>query len=271
MRIADMLLSKGYSVGQQLGEGTYSKVRTAENLADGRMCAVKIVDRHKARTDYLQKFMPRELAIIAKLNHSNIVKCCAIIENSDYIFQVMDYAEKGDVMSVIQEEGRLPEDVCKRIFQDTLSGMKYLHDMNIAHRDLKCENILIFHNNRAAISDFGFSCFYNNSADKCQTFCGSKAYASPEVLQGIPYDPKLSDVWSLGIVLFTMLCGTQPFGDGNVTTMVQKQLWRTYTFPMTTSGTISSKVRQLVHVILEPCVNMRPTVATILVSDWLKK
>lgn len=273
MRIADILHGAGYSVGQQLGEGTYSKVRTAERRTDGTMCAVKIVDRHRVRKDYLQKFMPKELEIIAKLNHENIVKIYVIIQTTEFVFQIMEYAEKGDVLKMIQTRGFLQEEQCKIIFQDIINGVKYLHDNCIAHRDLKCENILVFESNKAAVSDFGFSCTFNEHADSflCRTFCGSTAYASPEVLQGIPYDPRKSDVWSLGIVLFTMLCGMMPFDDGNVTSMVQKQLSRNYNFPKFALDKTSEAVKHLVYSILEPCCKKRPTLEKILSSEWLKE
>lgn len=272
MRIADILVSHGYSVGQQLGEGTYTKVRTAERLTDGTMCAVKIVDKERTRSDYLEKFMPRELEIIAKLNHENVIKTFRIVQTKEFVFQVMEYAEKGDVLKMIQQHGHIQEDKCKKMFRDVIKGVKYLHDMDIAHRDLKCENILIFKNNRAVVSDFGFSCSLLENANtfKCRTFCGSTAYASPELLRGIPYDPRCNDIWSLGIILFTMLCGMMPFDDGNVTRMIEKQLARGFTFPKTIHDKISPTVKQCVCSILEPNIDDRPTISKLLASEWLR-
>lgn len=273
LRIADVLVSKGYSIGQPIGEGTYSKVRTAERLQDGTMCAVKIIDRSKVRTDYLTKFWPSELAIIQQLSHKNVIKVFEIIQTKDFIFHIMEYAEKGDILRLIKQNGFLSEEKCKLMFRDVVNGVKYLHDNKIAHRDLKCENILVFSDNRAAISDFGFSCFIDSTCSSMnslrRTFCGSTAYASPELLQGIPYEPKVNDIWSLGVVLFTMLCGTLPFDDGNVTRMVQKQLFRDFTFSTSVKDKLSEEVKRFVAEILEPNTNERPSIDQLLSSDWV--
>lgn len=270
MRIADILAAKGFRIGHQLGEGTYSKVRTVERVSDRKICAVKIIDRQKARKDYLMKFLPRELEIIVRLKHKNVIETFLCIETKEFIFQIMPYAENGDVLQLIHRCCFIPEEKAKNIFRDISNGLNYLHNLNIAHRDLKCENILIFKNNVAALSDFGFSrAFDNDSNNVCRTFCGSTAYASPELLRGIPYDPKVNDVWSMGIVLFTMLCGTMPFDDANVTRLVRQQLSRDIKFPPRVTSKISEGAKQFVFDILEPSISKRPTADQLLVSKWL--
>lgn len=271
MRIADTLAAKGYRVGHQLGEGTYSKVRTVERVADRKMCAVKIIDRQKARKDYLTKFLPRELEIIKRIKHKNVIQTFMCIETRDFIFQIMQYAEKGDVLQMIHNLGFISEVKAKSIFTDVLNGLKYLHDLNIAHRDLKCENILIFKNNVAALTDFGFArSFDTRSSDlMCRTFCGSSAYASPELLRGIPYDPRVNDIWGTGVILYTMLCGTMPFNDSNATRLVQQQLSRDIKFPPRVNGKITEKCKLLVFDILDPSITKRPDVDTILSSSWI--
>ncbi|XP_045212517.1 testis-specific serine/threonine-protein kinase 3-like [Mercenaria mercenaria] len=272
MRIADTLAAKGYRVGHQLGEGTYSKVRTVERVADRKMCAVKIIDRQKARKDYLAKFLPRELEIIKRLKHKNVIQTFLCIETKEFIFQIMQYAEKGDVLQLIHSHGFIHELKAKTIFHDVANGLKYLHSLNIAHRDLKCENILIFKNNVAAVTDFGFArAFDIDSSDMmCRTFCGSTAYASPELLRGIPYDPKGNDIWGMGVILFTMLCGSMPFNDTNVTRLVQQQLSRDIKFPPRVNSRVSEVCKKFVFDILDPGITKRPTIDTLISSDWLR-
>lgn len=273
MRIADTLTDKGYRVGHELGEGTYSRVRTVERVADRKTYAVKIIDRLKARKDYLSKFLPRELEIITRLQHENVIRTFLCIQTKEFIFQIMQYAERGDVLSYINRCIFIPEGIAKRIFYDISSGLEYMHDMNIAHRDLKCENILIFKNNVAALSDFGFSRAFDNDAIDimCRTYCGSTAYASPELLRGIPYDPKVNDVWGMGVILFTMLCGTMPFDDANITRLVQQQLSRAIKYPPRVDGKVSEGGKQSVFSILDPNINTRPTINNVLSSEWLKQ
>lgn len=273
MRFADILQSKGYATGQQVGEGTYSKVRTAERLDDGMTCAVKVIDKNKARTDYLRKFMPRELEIIMKLKHENVICTFEVIQTRDFVFQVMEYAEQGDVLHLIHRRGPFPEGMAKNIFRDMSNGLKYMHDMHVTHRDLKCENILIRKDNSAVICDFGFA--YEFARDttnvKCRTFCGSTAYASPELVRGIPYDPRQNDVWSSGCILFTMLCGTMPFDDSNLTKMVQKQLSKDFRYPFKVSGLISDQCKTFIKHVLEPDTNKRFAIEDVLESSWLKR
>ena len=269
MRIADILTEKGYRIGQRIGEGTYSKVRTVERTGNGQTYAVKIVDTLRARKEYLQTFMPRELAIILTLEHENVIKTYEVIKTKDFVFQIMQYAEKGDLLQIIQNEGAFSEEKGKQTFRDICKGTKYLHDKNIAHRDLKCENILILQNSQAVISDFGFArAFDQTDTLLCSTFCGSSAYASPEVLRGIPYNPKLNDIWSLGIILYVIICGGMPFDDTNFKAMLEKQLSKDIQYPARLQGKINSKIQELISQILEPNISKRTVVEQILSSDW---
>ena len=270
MRIADILAENGYRVGQQVGEGTYSKVRTVERTSDGKTCAVKIVDKQKAREDYLQKFMPRELAIVLKLDNENVVSTYEIIEARDFVFQIMQYAERGDLLRIIHADGPLTEERAKQIFNDICKGVQYMHDRNIAHRDLKCENILILTNNSAVISDFGFARMFEDTKElMCKTFCGSSAYASPELLRGFLYNPKLNDIWSLGIILYVMLCGGMPFDDNNIKIMVDKQLSKDIQFPSRIKEKLNMQYKTLLLQLLEPDISKRLVIEGVLESDWL--
>lgn len=272
MRIADILTSKGYRIGQQIGEGTYSKVRTLERISDGKMCAVKIIDKLKARKDYIVKFLPRELEIILRLKHENVVETFDCFQTKDYVFEIMQYAENGDVLRLIRKCQFIPEQKARSILKDALKGLKYMHDMNIAHRDLKCENILILKDNTVVISDFGFSRAFEgepNDVFLCHTFCGSAAYASPELLRGTPYNPKLNDVWSMGVILFTMLCGTMPFDDSNATKQVQQQLSRDIKYPSRVCDRVNEDSRSFVSYMLDPNTNTRPSADDLLSSEWI--
>ncbi|KAL4240480.1 hypothetical protein ACF0H5_001272 [Mactra antiquata] len=272
MKIADILTSKGYRIGQQIGEGTYSKVRTVERTSDGKMCAVKIIDKYKARRDYLSKFLPRELEIILRLKHKNVIETFACFQTREFVFEIIQYAENGDVLQLIRRRHFIYEQRAKPILKDALNGLKYMHDLNIVHRDLKCENILLLKDNTAVISDFGFSRAFESESSEtfmCKTFCGSAAYASPELLRGIPYDPKLNDVWSMGVILYTMLCGTMPFDDGNATKQVQQQLSRGIKYPSRVTNNISEDSKLFVFKILDPNTLTRPSADDLLTSDWM--
>lgn len=145
----------------------------------------------------------------------------------------MDYCSMGDLLERIRINGALSEKRSKLYFHQLCLAINYLHSMNISHRDIKCENVLIHSNSCVKLTDFGFSRRLDKlkKPNSCKTFCGSTAYAAPEILKGIPYDPKLYDMWSLGCVLYIMLCGCMPYDDDNILLTIKKQESHIIYFP----------------------------------------
>jgi serine kinase len=270
LRLADFLLLSGYRLGSTIGEGTYSKVRIAERTSNGEILAIKMIDKRHARKDYIEKFLPRELEIATLVKHPNVICSYEVLHHGESVYIMMDYAAKGDLLQLIQTCGYLSEKDGKRMFREMVEALNYLHNLGITHRDLKCENILIMCDDRVAISDFGFSRLYPNDVIMCTTHCGSRAYASPELLSGSPYDPRTNDVWSLGVVLFVMICGTMPFDDSNLNTMRKKQISERISIPDTAKNRISSECVEIITNILDPNIESRPGVSDILNSRWLK-
>jgi serine kinase len=274
LRMADVLIDRGYRLGSKIGEGTYAKVRICERNKDGTILAVKIVNLKKASKDYINKFMPRELNIIQRINHRNIINTHDVIRSNNLMYIVIDYAERGDLLQHIRDNGPIPDKEAKNMFRQILSAVKYLHETNIAHRDLKCENILIMRDKSVVVSDFGFARPLE-TADLFEgkfmsvTFCGSPSYAPPEVLSGIPYDPKMSDVWSLGVLLYIMVSGTMPYDDSNVRKMVNNQLYNKMTFPEHLDSKINPDCKSLIRQMLEPSLDKRLTIENILQSKWV--
>ncbi|NXI46698.1 TSSK1 kinase, partial [Galbula dea] len=221
---------KGYTLSSTLGEGSYGKVKSAYCNRLKCNVAIKIIDRRKTPLDFLERFLPREIEALKRLQHPSIIKTYEIFETSaGKLYIVMELGEKGDLLNYIKITGAIKEESACIKFQQLASAIKYCHDLDFAHRDLKCENILLTENLNIKLSDFGFSkCLSRDKNGKIilsETFCGSAAYAAPEVLEGIPYDPRISDIWSLGVILYTMVYALLPFDDSNVKKMIflQKQ------------------------------------------------
>ncbi|NXN41181.1 TSSK1 kinase, partial [Rhinoptilus africanus] len=219
---------KGYSLSEMLGEGSYGKVKSA--YSDRLKCnvAIKIINKKKTPQDFLERFLPREIEALKRLHHPSIIETYEIFESSaGKVYIVMELGEKGNLLDYIKITGAMKEDIARIKFNQLASAVKHCHDLDIAHRDLKCENILLDENLNIKLSDFGFSKSLsrdeNGKTILSKTFCGSAAYAAPEVLQGIPCDPKISDMWSLGVILYTMVYALMPFDDSNVRNMISIQ------------------------------------------------
>jgi len=138
----------------------------------------------------------------------------------------MSLADNGDLLDFVKNNGEVSEQRARIWFSQICKGTDYLHSKDIAHRDLKCENVLLSRNYNCKLTDFGFSRYCNDLGPSmlCETFCGSAAYAAPEVVGGTPYMPKMADVWSLGVILYAMLNASMPFNDSNRRKLLSDQL-----------------------------------------------
>lgn len=126
----------------------------------------------------------------------------------------MEFAENGSLLDRIKRNDHLDEEQSRIFFSQICDGVGYCHDHGVVHRDIKCENLLLDKNMNIKLIDFGFSRKITNT-ELSDTFCGSFSYASPEILQNQPYQPKFSDIWAIGVVLFSMVFGKLPFDDSN--------------------------------------------------------
>ena len=184
----------------------------------------------------------------------------------------MRYAENGDLLDFIQKTGPIPEQLSKLWFRQITSGIQYLHRMNIAHRDLKCENILLTKKFHIKLADFGFARYCVNQDGLrvlSHTYCGSAAYAAPEIVGGVPYNPKLADVWSLGVILFIMFNGVMPFDDEHLPNLLKTQWNKKWSFLPELRQIISNPAKNLVKNLLEPDITQRLTIEMVANHEWL--
>lgn len=270
------LEQRGYSIGKKIGQGSYASVHLADYVdqsAKKLRLACKIFDKEKAPHDFLEKFFPRELDILTKIENPHIIQVHSILQRGPRVFIFMNYAENGDLLDHIKRNGVTAEHNAKMWFRQMASGLQYLHNKNIAHRDLKCENILLSRKFHVKIADFGFARFCMDDAGRrvlSETYCGSAAYAAPEVVSGTPYNPKLADVWSLGIILFIMLNASMPFDDSNLKKLLKDQTSRNWMFRTRVRETASPLCKSIVRHILEPDITLRLTLDRILAHEWLR-
>lgn len=137
----------------------------------------------------------------------------------------MEYAANGSLLEIIRRDSVIDEPRARKWFKQLVEAVDYCHSRGVVHRDIKCENLLLNSDFDIKLSDFGFAKgnmkITNGQIPLSNTFCGSYAYASPEILKGIPYHPQYSDIWSMGVVLFAMVYGRLPFDDTNYKDLIK--------------------------------------------------
>jgi len=213
------IAAKGYVIGDALNSGSFATVY-AVTKGDKRM-AVKIINLETASAQFTNKFLPRELSAICKLNHPNIIKPADIIVEKDggvqkKVLIFMDRADKGDLLGCLSN-GPVPEEQAKKWAFQIADALDMMHNEDhIAHRDLKLENILINSDSNAVLCDFGFSRDVNLDDKLSGTYCGSLPYVAPEIVNHHMYDPFKADCWSLGIIIFSILQNSMPVSNTSI-------------------------------------------------------
>ncbi|XP_051535078.1 serine/threonine-protein kinase MARK2-like isoform X6 [Myxocyprinus asiaticus] len=218
-----------YRLLKTIGKGNFAKVKLARHVLTGKEVAVKIIDKTQLNSSSLQKLF-REVRIMKLLNHPNIVKLFEVIETEKTLYLVMEYASGGEVFDYLVAHGRMKEKEARAKFRQIVSAVQYCHQKCIVHRDLKAENLLLDADMNIKIADFGFSNEFT-VGNKLDTFCGSPPYAAPELFQGKKYDGPEVDVWSLGVILYTLVSGSLPFDGQNLKELRERVLRGKYRIP----------------------------------------
>ncbi|XP_026072208.1 serine/threonine-protein kinase MARK2-like isoform X4 [Carassius auratus] len=218
-----------YRLLKTIGKGNFAKVKLARHVLTSKEVAVKIIDKTQLNSSSLQKLY-REVRLMKFLNHPNIVKLFEVIDTEKTLYLVMEYASGGEVFDYLVAHGRMKEKEARAKFRQIVSAVQYCHQKCIVHRDLKAENLLLDADMNIKIADFGFSNEFT-MGNKLDTFCGSPPYAAPELFQGKKYDGPEVDVWSLGVILYTLVSGSLPFDGQNLKELRERVLRGKYRIP----------------------------------------
>jgi 5'-AMP-activated protein kinase catalytic alpha subunit len=252
-----------FILGQKLGSGTFGVVRLATHIITGEKVAVKILDKYKILKEADKRRLEREIKILKILRHNNIVHLYNVIQTSSTIYLVMEYVDGNELFEYIVHKRRLSELEACKFYQQLISGVEYLGKLGIAHRDLKPENLLLDKKKNIKIVDFGLSNLYRNNELLC-TACGSPCYAAPEMLNGKRYNGLQVDIWSSGIVLYAMICGTLPFEDPDNNILYKKIKQGNFNIP----EFVSDKAKDILHRILNIDPAKRYTIEQIKSHPW---
>ena len=258
-------IKKGnYILGETIGEGAFAKVKLATHIFTGEKVAIKILDKQVLEADaqnqniqnppsldnsFLNDMqrIKKEIKILKELRHKNIIQLYEIMESENKLYIVMEYCEGKELFDYIVKRKHLTEKEACRFFQQIINGVEYLHLNNITHRDLKPENLLLTNKKRIKISDFGLSTKTNSYYDFLTTPCGTPSYAPPEMLRGDEYSGIYSDIWSCGIILYTMLVGNLPCAESKEYLIYECIIKHNYEYP----SYLSEAVKDLLEKILK--------------------
>ncbi|XP_077476573.1 MAP/microtubule affinity-regulating kinase 3a isoform X7 [Stigmatopora argus] len=252
-----------YRLLKTIGKGNFAKVKLARHILTGREVAIKIIDKTQLNPNSLQKLF-REVRIMKILNHPNIVNLFEVIETERTLYLVMEYASGGEVFDYLVAHGRMKEKEARAKFRQIVSAVQYCHQKHIVHRDLKAENLLLDADMNIKIADFGFSNEFT-LGNKLDTFCGSPPYAAPELFQGKKYDGPEVDVWSLGVILYTLVSGSLPFDGQNLKELRERVLRGKYRIPFYMSTDCENLLKRFL--VLNPA--KRGTLEQIMRDRWI--
>uniref|UniRef100_A0A4W4DZ57 non-specific serine/threonine protein kinase n=1 Tax=Electrophorus electricus TaxID=8005 RepID=A0A4W4DZ57_ELEEL len=238
-----------YRLLKTIGKGNFAKVKLARHVLTGKEVAVKIIDKTQLNSSSLQKVR---------------LKLFEVIETEKTLYLVMEYASGGEVFDYLVAHGRMKEKEARAKFRQIVSAVQYCHQKCIVHRDLKAENLLLDADMNIKIADFGFSNEFT-LGNKLDTFCGSPPYAAPELFQGKKYDGPEVDVWSLGVILYTLVSGSLPFDGQNLKELRERVLRGKYRIPFYMSTDCENLLKKFL--ILNP--TKRGSLEQIMKDRWM--
>ncbi|XP_042543246.1 serine/threonine-protein kinase SIK1 [Dipodomys spectabilis] len=253
-----------YDVERTLGKGNFAVVKLARHRVTKTQVAIKIIDKTRLDSGNLEKIY-REVQLMKLLNHPHIIKLYQVMETKDMLYIVTEFAKNGEMFDYLTSNGHFSENEARKKFWQILSAVEYCHDHHIVHRDLKTENLLLDGNMDIKLADFGFGNFYN-PGEPLSTWCGSPPYAAPEVFEGKEYEGPQLDIWSLGVVLYVLVCGSLPFDGPNLPTLRQRVLEGRFRIPFFMSQDCETLIRRMLAV--DPA--KRISIAQIRQHRWMQ-
>jgi len=258
-----------YDLGKVIGRGAFSVVKEGIRKEDRKKYAIKCIAKKQIDKKELA-LLEREIDIMKKLQHPNIIQLMEVIDSPDTLYLVIEYAGGGELFDAIVNKGQYSEADAGKIIKQILEAIQYVHDHGIAHRDLKPENLLLSAEEKEdciKIADFGLSKDFGQ--EQLQTSCGTPDYVAPEVLLGEPYDMSV-DIWSIGVICYVLLCGFPPFYGETQKELFENIMSGTFDFPSPEWDSVSDAAKTFIKKILVVDASKRYTAEQSLNDPWLK-
>ncbi|XP_052869708.1 uncharacterized protein LOC128275292 [Anopheles cruzii] len=254
-----------YDLEETLGSGHFAVVKLARHVFTGEKVAVKVIEKTKL-DEISRAHLFQEVRCMKLVQHPNVVRLYEVIDTQTKLYLILELGDGGDLYDyIMRHEKGLSENVAREYFRQIVRAISYCHQLHVVHRDLKPENVVFFEKlGVVKLTDFGFSNKFC-PGQKLETSCGSLAYSAPEILLGDSYDAPAVDVWSLGVILFMLVCGHPPFQEANDSETLTMIMDCKYTMP----PHVSDGCRNLISKMLVRAPEKRATLHQIAQDEWL--
>lgn len=264
-RVYDGKIAGLYDLEETLGRGHFAVVKLAKHVFTGEKVAVKVID--KSKLDEVSKaHLFQEVRCMKLVQHPNVVRLYEVIDTATKLYLILELGDGGDLYDyIMRHDAGLSEQLARDYFYQIVKAISYCHRLHVVHRDLKPENVVFFEKlGLVKLTDFGFSNKFF-PGQKLETSCGSLAYSAPEILLGDSYDAPAVDVWSLGVILYMLVCGQAPFQEANDSETLTMIMDCKYTVP----AHISKDCQDLIARMLVRDPEKRATLTQIAAHPWL--
>ncbi|CAG9561278.1 unnamed protein product [Danaus chrysippus] len=254
-----------YDLLDTLGSGHFAVVKLARHVFTGEKVAVKVIDKSKL-DDVSKSHLFQEVRCMKLVQHPNVVRLYEVIDTQTKLYLILELGDGGDLYDyIMRHESGLSESLARDYFRQIVRAISYCHRLHVVHRDLKPENVVFFEKlGIVKLTDFGFSNKFC-PGQKLETSCGSLAYSAPEILLGDSYDAPAVDVWSLGVILYMLVCGQAPFQEANDSETLTMIMDCKYTIPTHVSNSCKRLIGRML--IREP--EKRATLSEIASDPWV--
>ena len=255
-----------YKFVKLIGKGAFGKVTLGVHKLTGKYVAIKTIDKKYMKDEFSRRKVFQEVYILKKIRHANVIRLLEVFEDATHMLIVMEYAAGGDLLKYVRSKGPLPEQEARSIFRQIVYGLAHIHARSVLHRDIKLDNILLDHDGGVKICDFGVSKIISKH-DIIKEQCGTPAYLAPEVITDEGYEGFYIDHWSMGILLYAMLCSSVPFRAKNMKELLDVVRSTPVEFPVRISDSAANLIRSLLR--MNP--KERLSIPEILAHPWMQE
>lgn len=254
-----------YDLHETIGSGHFAVVKLARHVFTGEKVAVKVIDKNKL-DPVSRAHLFQEVRCMKLVQHPHVVRLYEVIDTQTKLYLILELGDGGDMYDyIMKHDGGLDVDLARMYFRQIVEAISYCHTLHVVHRDLKPENVIFFEKlGVVKLTDFGFSNKYDPGT-KLETSCGSLAYSAPEILLGDSYDAPAVDVWSLGVLLYMLVCGTPPFQEANDSETLTMIMDCKYHVP----PHVPLDCKSLINKMLQRDPSRRATLHEIVNDSWL--